>query len=128
MNEAIQAALAPLAAFWIALDGVIKMTKFVNDMRETIIFGVRDKAELSLHHRQAMFVDWKLSMVSFVGATFFFSGIVFSLADIVPKASIGIYGVSLSVLLGSVLFTICGVSDYRAIKLALNTPSERKIV
>ncbi|MGZ5006784.1 MAG: hypothetical protein ACXWFI_02870 [Methylobacter sp.] len=119
MNDAIQAALAPLAAFWIALDGITKMTQFVNGMREVIIMGVKDEIVLSLNHRKAMFYDWKLTMIGFIGATFMFSGVVFSLADLATQAAIGIYAVSVGICLGAVLFVLCGISDYRAISLAL---------
>jgi hypothetical protein len=119
MNETIQAALAPLAAFWIALEGFIKAANFVNGMRDTIILGVLGTSQLSFHHRQAIFTDWQLSVVGFISAGIMFSFIVFSLSGLAPRATIGIYAVALNTFLGAVLFLICSVSDYRAIRHAL---------
>ena len=119
MNETIQIVLAPLAAFWVAMEGFNKTATFVNGMRDTIMSGVMGSTQLTLHHRQAMFVDWRLSIIGFIVADIIFSAIIFSLAGIAQKVAIGIYGVALSTFLGAILFIICGISDYRAIKHTL---------
>jgi len=120
VTNAVEVVLAPLAAFWVLLDGMMKMVTFVNGMRDVIITGVKDGVELSNNHRRAIFTDWKLSMVGFVGTDVLLSGVVFSLAKLVPDVRWGIYAVSLAVLIGAILFVFCGVSDYKAINSALS--------
>ena len=120
VKSAVEVVLAPLAAFWVSLDGMMKMVTFVNGMRDVIIAGVKDGIELSINHRRAIFTDWKLSMVGFVGTDVLLSGVVFSLAELVPDVRWGIYAVSLAVLIGAILFVLCGASDYKAINSALS--------
>ena len=120
MTETIQAVLAPLSAFWVVMEGVMKASNFVNIMRDTIISGVQSGTQLTLHHRKAIFVDWCLSMLGFVISNLLLSGVIFSFAKLVPSVATGIYGVFLITFLGAILFIICGISDYKAIKHVLS--------
>lgn len=119
MHETIQAVLAPLASFWVVLEGYMKATSFVNNMRETIITGVIGSTQLTIEHRKAIFVDWCLSMIGFMISNTLFAWVIASLAKLVPKGAEGIYGVALITFLGVLLFLVCGISDFRAIRYAL---------
>lgn len=119
MNDQIQAALAPLGAFWIALEAMMKIASFVNAMRDTIMIGELNKTPLTLQHRQAIFVDWQLTMVGFILADAVFSFVLYSLADVVSQAKIAMYGVAFTTFIGAIIFTACGIFDYKAIKRTL---------
>jgi len=124
MNEIeIGTVLAPLAAFWVALEGFMKAATFANGMRDTIISGVQGTSKLTLAHRKTMFLDWRASMMAFILAAFMFAFIVVLLAlDLDPNESYaryGVYGVVAFTSLGGILFAITGFFDYRTISESL---------
>jgi hypothetical protein len=117
--EKIQIVLAPLASFWLAMEGFMKATTFMNGMRETIISGVIGDHKLTIFHRETIFVDWCLSMIGFIISNTMLSIVIFLLSELVDGAQFAILAVALTTFLGAILFMICGISDYRAISRTL---------
>jgi hypothetical protein len=127
MSDLIQGALAPLAAFWVALDGFMKAATFANGIRDTIIIGAKDGEKLTLEHRTAMCLDWSVSTAALVVASFLFSAIVYHLGVGLVRSSsrkdtaYGAYAIAAFTLLGGVLFMVSGISDFLTIRGSLRS-------
>ena len=120
--DTLQSAFLPLGAFWVAFQAIQGSTSFVNGMRETIVTGQLNGVSLTIRHRHAIRFDWLLSMCSTVFALFLFSGVIFWLAlhtQAPLNVSPAMIAVGVSTFLGGLLFTICGISDYRLIQFTL---------
>lgn len=112
-----------LAGFWAATKSLLDASAFVNDLRDTVTMGVKGHHSLSLMHRKALRLDWLLTMFGAVGFPVAFSGILFAVAGSVDEKEVLVHAVLRIVayipLIGSVLFAICGISDWRLMNDAI---------
>ena len=115
-----------LAGFWAATKSMLDASFFVNNLRDTVVIGFKDGHTLSMAHRRALRLDWLLTMTGAVGFPLAFSGILFLVAARVDGNVEGLVHFVLQVvafvpLLGSALFVICGISDWRLMRKALRS-------
>jgi hypothetical protein len=112
-----------LAGFWAATKSLLDASAFVNDLRDTVTMGVKGHQSLSLMHRKALRLDWVLTMFGAVGFPIAFSGILFAVAASVDKDEVLVHAVLHVVayipLIGSLLFAVCGISDWRLMNNAI---------
>lgn len=112
-----------LVGFWAATKSLLDASAFVNDLRDTVTIGVKGDQSLSLAHRKALRLDWLLTMFGAVGFPLAFSGILFAVAASVDEALKLVHAVLHIVayipLIGSLLFVICGISDWRLMNDAI---------
>jgi hypothetical protein len=118
-----------LGGFWAATKSLLDASAFVNDLRDTVTMGVKGHHSLSLRHRKALRLDWLLTMFGAVAFPLAFSGILFAVAGSVDEKQELVHAVLHVVayipLIGSLLFVICGISDWRLMSDAIkNAKSE----
>jgi hypothetical protein len=75
-------ALAPLAAFWVALDGFLKIAAFTNGLRDSILSGKIGANDITLAHKRVLYIDWKLTMAGYTGTVVVFGFILLRLAEL----------------------------------------------
>lgn len=118
-----QVAVLPLGAFWAIFNSLISAGKFINEMRETVITGIKENCTLTPEHRKAIFLDWRLSMIGVVTGNFTYSFITFWIAfhlkGQVDYVWFPIMIVGIITLFGAFLFIICGISDWNLIQKIL---------
>lgn len=50
-------AIAPLEAFWVALDGFLKIAAFTNGLRFSILSGKAVANDITLAHKRVLYID-----------------------------------------------------------------------
>ncbi|MFM9046970.1 MAG: hypothetical protein ACKOOH_04830 [Cyanobium sp.] len=108
-------AIAPLAAFWVALDGFLKIAAFTNGLRDSILSGKIGSNDITLAHKRVLYIDWKLTMAGYTGTVVVFGFILLGLAGL-TGSKVPIQGLAFTVFVGAILFVICGIHDSRAIQ------------
>jgi hypothetical protein len=127
----MELALLPLGAFWLTFSSLQAAAGFVNELREAVINGQKGEVALSLRHRKVLLLDWLLSMLGAVVATFMFSAILFWIAGYVESlpalkgASTIVAVVAVFPLLSGFMLLACGVSDFKLMKAVLREQQER---
>jgi len=127
----MELALLPLGAFWLTFSSLQAAAGFVNDLREAVITGQKAEVALSLRHRRVLMLDWVLSMLGAVVATFMFSAILFWIAGFVDNlpelkgASTIVVVIAVFPLLSGFMLITCGVSDFRLMRVVLREQQER---
>lgn len=124
---AVETAVLPLATFWVIVSTLQSAATFVNTMREQVVSGGSDRRLFTLAHRRAIYLDWQLSMLGTIAAAFGFAGLVFAIAHRLEHVPGGatmepiLWVVALFPLLGGALFIVCGISDRRLMRMALES-------
>ena len=108
-------AIAPLAAFWVALDGFLKIAAFTNGLRDSILSGKIGANDITLAHKRVLYIDWKLTMAGYTKTVVVFGFILLRLAEL-TGSKVSIQGLAFTVFVGAILFVICGIHDSQAIR------------
>jgi hypothetical protein len=123
LESATQFALF-LAGIWAATKAMLDATAFVNALRDTVVIGRKDGETLTHSHRRTLRNDWLLTMIGAVLFPAMYSAFLFVItfagtADLAVPFQFVLGGVACIPLIGSVLFVICGVGDWRLMQQAL---------
>lgn len=113
-----------LGGIWAAGKGMLDASTFVNDLRETIVLGVRQGERLTLAHRRVLRVDWLLTMIGTVSFPIIYASLLYVLAvrlksDLPGDLHAIMFAICFVPLLGSALFITCGIYDWRLISETL---------
>src|SRR5687768_17441824 len=129
----LEAAVLPLATFWVIVSTIQSAATFVNNMREQVVTGGSERCSFTLAHRRALFLDWKLSMLGTIASAFGFAGLIVVVAQQLSKmpgatAVVSIfYAVAAFPALGGLLFIVCAVSDIKLMNRALREAAAEAI-
>jgi len=117
-----------LGGIWAAGKGMLDASSFVNGLRDAVVTGVKDGVALTFPHRRTLRIDWLLTMMGTVLFPVVYSVLLFVIADRLKTSLGGLHTVLLVVcvvpLAGSILFTCCGVLDWRLMSSVLGDTSE----
>lgn len=121
-----------LGGIWAAGKSMLDASAFVNDLRDSVVVGEKDGQALSLRHRRVLRIDWLLTMIGTVSFPIVYSTLLYVIASRLKPVLDNLYSVLLVVcavpLIGSVLFIVCGVLDWRLMCAAIDDASESRIV
>lgn len=131
----IQLAVLPLASFWAMFTSLISAAKFVNDIRDTIISGQKDKCDMSIEHRRGLFMDWLLSMIGIIVGCIGFATVTYWMGTYIERnvtkelaeVALALKLVAMLPAIGAVLFIACGITDTKLIVKALKAGSQKVI-
>jgi hypothetical protein len=119
-----------LAGFWAATTSMLNASKFVNDLRDTVVIGRKDGKDLLLPHRRVLAYDWLLTMSGAVAFPLMYS--VFLMVVVFaggqggnPPIQIALYGIACVPALGSLLFLLCGIADWRLMRSAMSSNAQK---
>lgn len=136
MKEVLELAFLPLASFWVMHSSLLGASKFLNDIRDTVITGVKNGVEISYDHRKVLLWDWKLSLFgTFSACGVFFLLIFWAGFYVLRKRDFPSHGelghvlilTSFTPIIGGLLFYLCGVSDARLMEDSLDNTKKQKI-
>ncbi len=123
--------LIPLASFWATFNSLLSAAQFVNEIRDTVISGVKNSAVLSKEVRLSMKYDWILAMIGTIGAALLFAGLLIWMGWYIRIVTSSwpvtgaVWAVASYPIIGSVLFFLCGRSDIKAMNQAIHlTPRQ----
>ncbi len=126
MNE-IGITLIPLATFWATFNSMLKAAELVNNIRDSVLTGVKDGIKLTENARKAMLYDWILVMFGTISASLTFSVIIIWMGWFIHQQSDNLVIIgwvtgltSIAPLIDTVLFILCGKSDYRAMQTEIS--------
>ncbi len=129
--ESFGVSLIPLASFWALFNSLLKAAEFVNSIRDCVISGKKNNGILSENARRAMLSDWKLTMIGVVSSCIGFAAILLCMGLYLyfsdwDYKSVGMVLalISIAPCFGSILFTLCGMSDLRAMKQEIENISK----
>jgi hypothetical protein len=119
--ETLGLSLIPLAVFWASFNSLIKAAEFVNSIRDDILSGMKNGSILSIKAKQAMLFDWILAMIGTVVTSVTFALVILWMGDYVsendfPDVGLAISSQAVVPVLGTFLFILCGISDYKAMR------------
>lgn len=119
-------ALIPIVTFWGVFNSQREIVKFLNDMRDTVIFRHKDDHKLSTNHRKCIYQDWVMTYTASTLAFGLFSWLVTwmaqQIADTTPirLASTPTLVIAAYMWVSTIFLIICGVNDDRLIRENLN--------
>lgn len=125
MSDGISLSVIPIATFWAAFNSLFRAAEFVNGIRDTVIIGKKDNVILSESLRNAMLFDWVLSMVGAIALSLLFAAVIiwmgFYILNMSETSQIAyaLWMIGSAPILGAVLFVCCGISDFRAMRQAI---------
>lgn len=119
-----QLALVMVAGIWAALNTLVSAIKVVNDKRDVIVTGKYEGEDISLKHRQLMFVnDWIPLKFGVAIASLIFAFALFSIPYLSDNPNEWLVWVSYFAAFGPFVsffaFSVLGFRDYRFIKDSL---------
>jgi hypothetical protein len=120
-QDAMQLALF-LAGIWAATNAMLSASGFVNDLRDTVVLGAKSGTKLTARHRRVLMYDWLLTMLGAIVFPLMYSAflaVVVCAGDRgVPLFRVVLLGVASVPALGSMLFLLCGIADWRLMRAA----------
>ena len=119
-----------VGGIWAATKSMLDASLFVNNLRDTVVTGVKDGITLSLAHRSVLRTHWLLTMAGTIGFQWVISALLFVVAcrsNAVVVHSV-LFIIAFVPLVGSLLFALCGRCDWRLMKTCLKLPkTEREV-
>jgi len=115
-----------LAGIWAATKAMLDASAFVNQLRDTVVIGHKEGQPLTLRHREVLRIDWLLTMVGAVLFPSMYSAFLFvivfgGITDGTAPYRAVLGGVACIPIIGSLLFFVCGIGDWRLMQEALAT-------
>jgi hypothetical protein len=115
-----------LAGIWAATSSMLTASAFVNDLRDTVVIGIKNDERLSPMHRRVLVYDWLLTMSGAVAFPLMYSAflivVVLAGGPGAPRPfQIVLLGVAVVPALGSLLFLLCGIADWRLMRSAMSS-------
>jgi hypothetical protein len=123
-----------LAGIWAASKGMLDASGFVNELRDTVVIGRKQGEALTLAHRTVLRNDWLLTMTAAVLFPAMYAAFLLVIAlahggEATTPFKFVLVGVACIPIVGSFLFVLCGIGDWRLMQASLGeaqTPEPAK--